>query len=98
MVRQDDIKDRLYRATAVHKHANHPCIVQFYEVFNTSGYVCYVMEYVPGGNLFQYVDEEVTRTGRGLPEDVACSLFCDCIDALRHLHSIVGLHPFCTLR
>lgn len=42
-----------------HRMLRHPHVVEFKEVFLTSEFICIVMEYAAGGNLFTYVQRAV---------------------------------------
>lgn len=59
----------------------HPHIVQFREVFLTSGHLCITMEYAPGGDMFEYVVRK-----NGLREDEARWFFQQLIVGLDYCH------------
>lgn len=42
-----------------HRMLRHPHVIEFKEVFLTSEFICIVMEYAAGGNLFTYVQRAV---------------------------------------
>ena len=46
---------RIRREAEVLTNLDHPYIVNLQEVFETSKYVCIVMEYAAGGDLFHYI-------------------------------------------
>lgn len=64
-----------------HRHLMHPHIVQFKEVFLTPRYLAIVMEYVPGGDMF----EHVVKKG-GLRESEARWFFQQLIVGVDYLH------------
>lgn len=64
-----------------HQSLLHPHVVQLKEVMCVSPYLAIVMEYVPGGDMFQYV---VSR--RGLPESEARWFFQQLILGMDYCH------------
>ena len=59
--------ERVTREIKILKMARHPNIVQLYEIIETSRQLYLIMEYVPGGELFDYI---VKR--KRLQEEEAC--------------------------
>ncbi|XP_053551398.1 serine/threonine-protein kinase MARK2-like [Bombina bombina] len=66
---------------------NHPNIVQLYEEIETSDALYFVMEYVSGGNLFNYLKDH----GR-MEENKAHALFRQMVSAVNHCHQNGILH------
>lgn len=67
----------------------HPSIVQFIEVFLTPKSLAIVMEYAPGGDLFEYVLKNKGSIGcQGLPEDTARWFFQQMMVALDFCHEL----------
>ena len=64
-----------------HQHLLHPHVVQLKEVFTAGSYLAIVMEYVPNGDMFNYV---VTR--RGLPENEARWFFQQLVLGMDYCH------------
>lgn len=64
-----------------HQSLLHPHVVQLKEVMCVPPYLAIVMEYVPGGDMFQYV---VSR--RGLPESEARWFFQQLILGMDYCH------------
>jgi len=64
-----------------HRMLLHPHIIQFREVFLTRKYLCIVMEYAPGGDMFEYVVRK-----NGLKEDEARWFFQQLIVAIDYCH------------
>lgn len=60
---------------------NHPNVVQFHEVLEVEDTVYMVMEYIPHGELFDYIK----KRGR-LPEPEAAYLARQIVDALSYCH------------
>ena len=60
ILEKDKIKDqaditRVMREIQILKVERHPNIVQLYEIIETSRQLFLIMEYVPGGELFNYI-------------------------------------------
>eukprot|EP01026_Neomeris_dumetosa_P070083 TRINITY_DN6962_c0_g1_i13.p1 TRINITY_DN6962_c0_g1~~TRINITY_DN6962_c0_g1_i13.p1 ORF type:complete len:355 (+),score=46.64 TRINITY_DN6962_c0_g1_i13:115-1179(+) len=77
---------RLQREIIHHRLlTGHPNIIDFHEVFLTKSYLCIVMEYAEGGDLFGVV-ESCRNTGILLSEDEARYLFQQLIFAVNWSH------------
>ncbi|XP_059476072.1 serine/threonine-protein kinase Nek8-like [Neocloeon triangulifer] len=68
---------------------HHPLIVRFFGRFTRNNNVFIIMEYMPGGTLWQYLKG---RKGRLLAEDEVVRLFAQLVLALEHIHSRKVLH------
>lgn len=66
---EDDFK-RVVREIQVLKMLNHPNIVKLMEVIDTPRHIYLVTQFVPNGELFNYVVKN-----RRLPEEEACKFF-----------------------
>eukprot|EP00899_Mesostigma_viride_P010527 jgi/Mesvir1/19476/Mv10497-RA.1 len=77
------------REIEVLKRLYHENIAQLYEVIRTPRLIFMVMEYVSGGDLFDYV--ACTR-GNGLPEDEARDLLRGVLAAVDYCHANFVLH------
>ncbi len=60
---------------------DHPNIIKFYETYRDNKYYRIVMEYCPGGELF----EEISNRGKFTESD-ACTILRQVLSALKHLH------------
>jgi 5'-AMP-activated protein kinase catalytic alpha subunit len=58
------------REIQIIKIVRHPNIVQLYEIIETSRQLFLIMEYVPGGELFDYIVKK-----KRLPDKEACRFF-----------------------
>lgn len=68
------------------------CLLRF-TAFETREHYAIAMEYLPGGELFDYVQKR-----GGLTEDNACDLFGDIARAVQHCHEVcVCTHMICLL-
>eukprot|EP01023_Acetabularia_acetabulum_P043073 TRINITY_DN4295_c0_g2_i1.p1 TRINITY_DN4295_c0_g2~~TRINITY_DN4295_c0_g2_i1.p1 ORF type:complete len:395 (+),score=44.98 TRINITY_DN4295_c0_g2_i1:49-1233(+) len=77
---------RLQREIIHHKLlSGHPNIIEFYEVFLTKQYMCIVMEYANGSDLFELV-QHCRNTGTSLSEDDARHFFQQLIFAVDWCH------------
>ncbi|KAG2451391.1 hypothetical protein HYH02_003992 [Chlamydomonas schloesseri] len=79
--RGDKITKYVEREIINHRCLVHPHIVQFREVFLTPTHLCIVMEYAPGGDMFEYVVKK-----NGLREDEARWFFQQLIVGLDYCH------------
>ncbi|PNS14003.1 Serine/threonine-protein kinase HSL1 [Sphaceloma murrayae] len=71
----------LMREIAIMKLLDHPNIVRLYDVWENHNELYLVMEYVPGGELFHYVEES-----RGLDEKETVYIFRQIVAALLYCH------------
>eukprot|EP01102_Stenamoeba_stenopodia_P006323 TRINITY_DN1732_c0_g5_i1.p1 TRINITY_DN1732_c0_g5~~TRINITY_DN1732_c0_g5_i1.p1 ORF type:complete len:487 (-),score=81.42 TRINITY_DN1732_c0_g5_i1:24-1484(-) len=67
----------------------HPHIVQLNEVFQTFDMYYLVLEYVPGGELFEYM---VQYYPHGIPETLASKILAEVMSAVSYLHSMNIVH------
>ena len=79
--RGDKVTKYVEREILNHRVLLHPHVVQFKEVFLTPRYLAIAMEYVPGGDMFEYV----VRKG-GLKESEARWFFQQLIVGVDYLH------------
>ena len=92
IVQKNLIKDknqynRIEREIKYLKLFNHPNIIQIYEVLESSSSFYIVMEYAPGGELFNYIVEK-----EKLDENEASMFFYQLINALEYIHSLGIAH------
>ncbi|KIW09359.1 uncharacterized protein PV09_00257 [Verruconis gallopava] len=73
----------LEREIAIMKLLKHPNIVRLYDVWENRNEIYLIMEYVKGGELFEYVAER-----HRLQEDVTVYLFRQIIWALKYCHGL----------
>ncbi|KAK8824972.1 hypothetical protein WA538_005637 [Blastocystis sp. DL] len=85
-IKKLDMLAKVKREIRILQSFNHPHIVRLYEVIDTPTDIFLVMEYVPGGELFDYI----VRKGR-LPENEARRFFQQIISGVEycHKHNIV---------
>ena len=51
-------KKKVFNEIKILKDVKHPNIIELYEVIETPGAICIVMEYCQGGDLYQYLKEK----------------------------------------
>ncbi|GME24211.1 Camk camkl gin4 protein kinase [Neofusicoccum parvum] len=73
----------LEREIVIMKLLNHPNIVKLFDVWENRSELYLIMEYVEGGELFGYIDENV-----GLPEMETVFIFRQIVAALLYCHRI----------
>jgi 5'-AMP-activated protein kinase catalytic alpha subunit len=85
-IKQQEMAEKVRREINILKMCTHPHIIRLYEVIDTPTDIFVVMEYVSGGELFDYI---VSR-GR-LPPDEARHFFHQIISGIEycHYHKIV---------
>uniref|UniRef100_A0A183DAN5 Protein kinase domain-containing protein n=1 Tax=Gongylonema pulchrum TaxID=637853 RepID=A0A183DAN5_9BILA len=86
MIKKEMIKDekdaeRTIREITMMTELNHPNIVQIYEAFEIPNKVVLVMEYLSGGDLFDYV-----CNSEFLLDSEACRIFRQIVSAVSYLH------------
>ena len=85
---EDDIDvERIVREIEILNNINHPNIAQMYEIYSTIHNIYLMMEYVEGGDLFDYI-----FTNKFLPEPKACSLFRQLISVIEYLNEMGITH------
>ncbi|KAJ3339641.1 MAP/microtubule affinity-regulating kinase 3 [Gonapodya sp. JEL0774] len=78
---------RLKREVRLLKLLNHPHIIKLYEVGETEDRVILIMEYVAGGELFDYI-----VAAEKVPEKTARKLFRQMVSALEYCHRSQIIH------
>ncbi|XP_052049320.1 putative sperm motility kinase W [Apodemus sylvaticus] len=66
---------------------HHPNIICLFQVLTTSRHVNLITEYIPGGNLFEIIQEDGP-----LPEEEARKIFGQVVSAVKYLHSMDLVH------
>ena len=79
--------ERVMREIKILKRVKHENVIQLYEVIDTPQQIYLVMEYLNGGELFDYI----VRKQR-LSEPNACFMFHQLIDATAYLHGVNVIH------
>lgn len=74
--------DRVTREIYILKVIQHPYLIHLYEIINLEDKIFVIMEFVPGGELFEYIES----VGR-LEEVEACRIFQQVVSAIEYLHS-----------
>lgn len=81
MLRNESDRKHSHREIVNHQSLLHPHVVQLKEIMSVPPYLAIVMEFVPGGDMFQYV---VSR--RGLPESEVRWFFQQLILGMDYCH------------
>ena len=66
----------------------HPNIMTLHDVFENADYIYLVLEYLTGGNLFDFLKEK----GFSIPEKTACKYIYSIAHALNYLHTFGIIH------
>lgn len=80
------MQEQFYREASVLARLDHPSLPKVSDYFTENGRELLVMDYVPGHNLKELVDE-AKRSGEFLPEDQVLDWAVQICDALAYLHS-----------
>ena len=85
-IQQLDMAEKVKREINILKECSHPHIIRLYEVIDTPSDIFVVMEYVPNGELFDYI----VQKGRLTPDE-ARHFFHQIVSGVEycHYHSIV---------
>ena len=86
-IRDPYLARNLTREASILCRLNHPNIIKLLEVCRATDLYCLVLEYLPGGTLFELIQ----KTG-ALPEDEAKGLCRQLVSALAYLHGKRIIH------
>ncbi|TIA90323.1 hypothetical protein E3P99_01634 [Wallemia hederae] len=92
LIRRNSVSDKsrlskVEREIFVLRSVNHPHIVGLYDVIETEKYIGIVLEYAPGGELFDFILRH-----KYLKERDACRLFAQLISGVCYLHDKKVIH------
>ena len=79
-------KDYFRREAEIMYRINHPNIIKLYGHFEDNTYCYFIMEYIPGGNIFAYVPKNGIRT---ISTHQVASIIKDVISATYFLHNMI---------
>ena len=74
--------ERIFREMSIVKTLNHPNIVKTHEIFDNEKYYFMIMDYCPGGELFDYIANKIR-----LNEEESSFFFYQIINAVEYIHS-----------
>ena len=87
LIKSQKISSKIQREIRLMKYFNHPNIIKLYQVLDTAQNIFVVMEYVPGGELFELVNE-----ARGFDETTCRRYFRQIIDGVEYCHQNLVTH------
>ena len=88
---KDSLRDFITEATRLNKQdVRHPNIIAIDDVFEANNTAYYVMQYIDGPSLSDYVNR--VRGGKPLPEKDALELMRPVLDALSKMHEVRITH------
>ncbi len=86
-IRLEKMDERVQREIKIMKILRHPHIVSLYEVIKSDTHIYLVIEYVSGGELFNYIVDSVM-----LDEDEARSIFQQMVSGIDYCHKHMIVH------
>ena len=75
--------ERIIREIEILKNISHPNIAQMFETYSTIHNIYLMMEYIEGGDLFDYINKNLF-----LPENKACYIFRQLIGVIEYLNNM----------
>lgn len=88
---KDSLRDFITEATRLNKQdVRHPNIIAIDDVFEANNTAYYVMQYIDGPSLSDYINR--VRGGKPLPEKEALGLMRPVLDALSKMHEVRITH------
>ena len=87
LIKSQKFSSKIQREIRLMKYFNHPNTIKLYQVLDTAQNIFVVMEYVPGGELFELVNE----TG-GFEPALARKYFRQIIDGVEYCHQNLVSH------
>ncbi|CAG8488364.1 9352_t:CDS:2 [Acaulospora morrowiae] len=84
----DRLKTGVWREVELLKFIDHPNIVSLIDTIDTPSHLCLVLEYVPGGELFDFVNDYYDET----TEEDAKHIFLQIVDIVSYLHNSNIVH------
>jgi len=87
LIKSQKISSKIQREIRLMKYFNHPNMIKLYQVLDTEQNIFVVMEYVPGGELYDMVN-----AAQGFTEDVSRKYFRQIIDGVEYCHQNLVAH------
>lgn len=87
LLKSEKMSIKIKREIRLMKYFNHPNMIQLYQVLDSPQNIFVVMEYVPGGELFNLVNE-----CRGFDEPTSRKYFRQIIDGVEYIHQNLICH------
>ncbi|KAJ3442999.1 protein kinase [Anaeramoeba flamelloides] len=84
---EPEMMSKVRREIAVQKLIKHPNVLRVYDVYETSEFLYIVLEYISGGELFDYIVKKGS-----LPRDEARVCFQEIVYAIEYCHSFCIAH------
>ncbi|CAG8603971.1 27393_t:CDS:2 [Dentiscutata erythropus] len=82
------LKTGVSREIKILEYINHPNIVSLLDTVETPTHLCLILEYVPGGELFDYVNEYYEK----ITEEEAKQIFYELVNIVSYLHESNIVH------
>lgn len=79
--------ERVSRELRIAQSISHPHLVQLYHLLETNEYIFLIMEFLPGGELYDYIVSQ-----KRLGEEEAFLFFIQVVSAVEYLHSLNIVH------
>ncbi|CAG8496120.1 14107_t:CDS:2 [Cetraspora pellucida] len=88
MQENECLKTGVSREIKILEYINHPNIVSLLDTVETPKHLCLVLEYVPGGELFDYVNDHYEK----ITEDEVKQIFYELVNTVSYLHESNIVH------
>lgn len=75
--------DSLANEISIMRKLSHPLIVNLYFIYEDQTHIYFVLDYVPGGNLFQRIIQK-----GNFSEDSTCKIMKNLLQGLQYIHSL----------
>ncbi|CAG8779251.1 2862_t:CDS:2 [Gigaspora margarita] len=82
------LKTGVSREIQILEYINHPNIVSLLDTIETPTHLCLVLEYIPGGELFDYVNDYYEK----ITEDEVKQIFYELVNTVSYLHESNIIH------
>ncbi|KAK8842734.1 hypothetical protein M9Y10_025597 [Tritrichomonas musculus] len=86
-LRQSDFEKRFENEIRIHQQLHHPGIVELCDIWKDKDFYYIIMEFCPGGELFQYIVDR----GR-LSEEASKPFMIEILQSISYLHAINVVH------
>ena len=88
-IKDENDLERINREIAILKKLRHKNIAQLYETIISENHIYIIMEYIPGKDLFHYINSQKTKK---LSKKTSSKIFRQLINTLEYIHKLGIVH------